>query len=88
MVKVFNLAPDLDAGVAQAQAEGKPILVIVHKSTCPACKRLLPQIGQSNDLKNLGKQFVIINSVDGSDPKAEKLGKAYFPRYDFFIRFV
>ncbi len=31
---------ELEAGLARAKAEGKPALVLVHKTWCGACKRL------------------------------------------------
>lgn len=85
LTKVFDIASSLEAGVATARAEGKPILVIIHLTTCPACKRLLPELVGSQELKELGKQFSIINIVDGSEPAGDDIapdGKRYFPRYE------
>lgn len=84
LTKVFNFAPSLETGVQTAIDERKPIMLIVHATYCSACKKLIPDMVASSDLKKMSKDFVIIHSVDGSEPIAETIGPdgSYFPRFD------
>lgn len=84
LTKVFDFAPSVETGVQTAITERKPIMIIVHATYCSACKALLPDMVASKDLKELSKDFVVIHSVDGSEPIAETIGPdgKYFPRFD------
>lgn len=82
--RVFDFAPNLRAAVDTAKTQGKPIMLFVHRSTCPACKKLLPQLTSNSDVKTLGKNFVVVHSIDNSDPDCEREGPSYFPRLDQF----
>lgn len=84
LTKVFSFATDLDTAKRTANVEGKPVMVIVHATYCSACKKLLPDLVANKDVKELSKKFVVIHSVDGSDPQAENFTPAhsYYPRFE------
>lgn len=81
LTKVFDFL-SLETGVQTAIATGKPIMLIIHATYCSACKALIPDIVKSKDAKTLGEEFVVIHSVDGSEPEADKIAPdgTYFPR--------
>lgn len=82
--RVFNFAPNLNAAVSTANAQGKPIMLIVHRTSCPACKKLIPQLIASPEVKSYSQNFVVVHSLDNSDPLCEKEGPQYYPRLDQF----
>ncbi|KAG4076655.1 hypothetical protein HA402_001942 [Bradysia odoriphaga] len=87
--EVFTYAPNFQAALQQSQAEGKPILVIVHLTNCRACKDLFNDLPKSQEIQNLAKRYVVVHSLDGSDKQLENLGPRsdrYFPRCFIFGR--
>ncbi|XP_037043014.1 thioredoxin domain-containing protein 12-like [Bradysia coprophila] len=81
--EVFTYAPNFQAALQQSQAEGKPILVIVHLTNCRACKDLFADLPKSQDIQTLSQRYVVVHSLDGSDKQLENFGPRtdrYFPR--------
>ena len=73
-------------GILSAKESGKPIMVILHKSWCPACKALKPKFEASKDIGQLSSHFVMINAKEGEEPMDEpklNIDGAYIPRVIF-----
>ena len=73
-------------GKSLAQETGKPLMVVLHKSWCPACKSLKPKFAASKAIEQLSAQFVMVNAKEGEEPmelsKLDIDGK-YIPRVVF-----
>lgn len=82
MNTIFNCVNTLDEGYAVAKRDKKPIMLVVHKNSCGACKRLKPKLQDSKAVKAYSENFVVVNAVDGLDPKAEAMGPKYYPRLE------
>ena len=69
-----------------AKETEKPIMVILHKDSCPACKAFKPVFAKSNEISELSSQFVMVNAKFGQVPSAEpklNLDGKYVPRIIF-----
>ena len=66
----WDLAPE------KAFEAGRPLMVILHKSWCPACKKLKEWFGRSEAISGLSKAFVMVN--------ADEKGRAYL-HSDFIL---
>ena len=62
----------------------KPLMVIIHKPHCPACKSLKSWFSQSEDILRLSRRFSMVNFESGKEdaPKLEIDGR-YVPRIYF-----
>lgn len=49
-----------DEAEAVSKSEGKPIMYIIHKSWCGACKALKPKFAESKDIEKLASEFVMV----------------------------
>lgn len=75
-------AGSLESGLQIANNHKKPVMVIIHKSWCTACKNLKPKFANSTEIQNLSKHFVMINLVDDDEPKHNSFAPdgSYIPR--------
>lgn len=69
---------DWDAGLKQATAKGKPILVLMHTDACPKCTLLGHVFNNNKDVQKLAKSMVLVH-IDG--------GRAPMPLMQRFARF-
>ena len=69
-----------------AEETEKPIMVVLHKSSCPACKAFKPVFANSNEISELSSKFVMVNAKLGQEPSAEpklNVDGKYVPRIIF-----
>jgi protein-disulfide reductase (glutathione) len=74
-----------DHALAQGKSTGKPIMMVIHKSWCAACKALKARFVNSPEIEALSEHFVMANVEDDDEPADEKYSPqgAYSPRILF-----
>ena len=45
--------------------------VIIHKTSCPACKSLKPKFASSAEILELSRKFVMVNANNGEAPSSD-----------------
>ena len=58
----------LAEGKAEATATGKPLMLLVWKTWCGACKALRPKFASSAAIASEASKFVMVNVVDDEEP--------------------
>ncbi len=76
---------ELSTSLARASSEGKPAMVLIHKTWCGACKRL-KSVFEHAEIEELSKQLVMVNLEDDEEPTDPmyKPDGGYVPRM-FFV---
>lgn len=59
---------DLESGLSQAKEQNKPLMIVIHKSWCGACKSLKPKFAESKEIAKLSQHFVMVNTQDDEEP--------------------
>lgn len=62
-------AASLESGLQIATNHKKPLMVIIHKSWCHACKNLKTKFANSAEIQTLSKHFVMVNLLDEEEPE-------------------
>ncbi|KAF9808370.1 hypothetical protein SFRURICE_008423 [Spodoptera frugiperda] len=78
-------AGSLESGLQIATHHRKPLMVIIHKSWCTACRNLKPKFANSPEIQTLSKHFVMVNLLDEEEPKNNVFAPdgTYIPRILF-----
>lgn len=57
-----------DEGINEVENQKKPGIVLIHRSTCPACINLNKIFQNSERIEELSKQFVMMSCKSGKEP--------------------
>lgn len=74
-----------DKAVDTAKRLDKPVMMVIHKSWCAACKQLRQKFVGSAEIELLSQHFVMANVEDEDEPAEEKYSPqgGYSPRIMF-----
>ena len=78
--------PDWDSAVTQANEEGKPLMLLIHRKWCGACKSLKPKFAASAEIAAKSGELVMVQSADESEYTQDTFSPdgGYVPRILFF----
>lgn len=81
---------NLQYGFEAAEKESKPIMLILHSTSCEACVKLRRRLVKiCDDLKVLSQEFIMVDGLDGEDKPTRGYGPDgyYIPRFEniFFL---
>ncbi len=77
---------DWEEAKAVAKRDGKPLMLVIHRTWCGACKSLRPKFDASKEIEALSGQLVMVNSADESKFTETEFSPdgGYVPRILFF----
>lgn len=77
---------DWDTAVKQARDENKPLMLLIHRKWCGACKNLKPKFAASAEIAAKSYQAVMIQSADEAEFTEDLFSPdgGYVPRILFF----
>ena len=77
---------DYETGLQTAKEEGKPLMLLIHRLWCGACKALRPKFAGSKEIEALSDKFVMVNSHDEKEFNGAPFvpDGGYIPRILFF----
>jgi protein-disulfide reductase (glutathione) len=81
-----NLAwMSMKEGLIEASATKKPIMLIIWKTWCGACKALRPLFAASPEIASESSSFIMVNTVDDEEPTGSSFSPdgGYIPRILF-----
>ncbi|RXG57682.1 Thioredoxin domain-containing protein 12 [Armadillidium vulgare] len=61
----------LEVGLSKAENEGKPLMIIIHKVNCGACKAFKEKFSSSEHILKLSEYFIMVN-IKEQDTEEEK----------------
>jgi len=75
----------LDEAKEASKTNGKPTMLVIHKSWCGACKSLKPKFAEDKDIEKLSSKFNMVNALDDDEPKGAEFTPdgGYIPRILF-----
>ncbi|KAK7076290.1 Thioredoxin domain-containing protein 12 [Halocaridina rubra] len=75
----------LEEGLSLSKNQGQPLMLIIHKSWCGACKAFKPKFAASTEALELSQHFIMVNTMDDDEPQEAKYSPdgGYIPRILF-----